>query len=273
MITIAKLRSLPPKTRLRKTVLILQGTEKGLESGETPDYRYVEQLAATCSGDERLPERARTHARELAQLAATAGPSPKEAHRAVNALRHAILTFLGAEPAEWDFWEPGDTRLNAARRTVRDYFIYLDDVRSPFNVGSMFRTAESFGVRRIFLSPDCPHPDHPRSRRTSMGAADAVPWEVASFGLARQKAQELTGAGVSVLALETGGTPLSRFIFPPAGLLVVGSEELGVRPEILAVADEEAGRATIPTAGAKASLNVAVAFGVIMNWWWNASIK
>jgi len=252
-------------------VLILQGTEKGLERGETQDYRYLEQLAATCSGDERLPERARAHSRELARLSSSEKPSPKESLRAVNALRHALLTFLGAEPAEWDFWEPGETRLDAARRTVRDYFVYLDDIRSPFNVGSMFRTAESFGVRGIFLSPDCPRPDHPRSRRTSMGAADAVPWEVASFDLARQKVLESAGAGVSVLALETGGTPLSRFTFPPAGLLVVGSEELGVRPEILAVADEEAGRATIQTAGAKASLNVAVAFGVVMNWWWNAA--
>ena len=77
---------------------------------------------------------------------------------------------------------------------------------------------------------------------------------------------------VPVFALETGGIPLAEFPFPQQGLLIAGSEELGVSPRALAAADASLGRVSIPCYGAKGSLNVSVAFGIVMQGWAQAII-
>ena len=74
-----------------------------------------------------------------------------------------------------------------------------------------------------------------------------------------------------VFVLETGGTPLQEFKFPKEGIVIIGSEELGVSPEALKRADY--GRVTIPMTGLKASLNVGVAFGILMQAWVEALTK
>jgi TrmH family RNA methyltransferase len=140
--------------------------------------------------------------------------------------------------------------------------IYLEDVRSPFNVGSIFRTAEAFGARRILLSPRTPLPSHPRARRTSLGATGVIPWDQAELS-----AVEST---VGVFALELGGIAIDSFNFPSNGTVLVGSEELGLSPEALRLADGNCGRVSIPLWGAKRSLNVSVAFGILMHAWQRA---
>jgi TrmH family RNA methyltransferase len=65
--------------------------------------------------------------------------------------------------------------------------------------------------------------------------------------------------------LETGGTAINEFVFPKQGIVIIGSEELGVSPEALERATY--GRVTIPMKGIKASLNVGVAFGILMQAW------
>ncbi len=77
----------------------------------------------------------------------------------------------------------------------------------------------------------------------------------------------MIAAAPHLLALEQGGTPLHRFHFPPRGVVIVGSEELGVSPEALLAADKMDGRVTIPLGGFKASLNVSVAFGILLSAW------
>jgi TrmH family RNA methyltransferase len=73
--------------------------------------------------------------------------------------------------------------------------------------------------------------------------------------------------GTSFFALETGGIELEDFAFPKDGVMIAGSEELGVSPMALAAADASLGRVSIPVFGAKGSLNVSVAFGIVMNAW------
>ena len=179
--------------------------------------------------------------------------------RGVNALRHAILSALHAEPAEWDLVDARTGLLDRSGLNALPMDIYLEDVRSPFNVGSIFRTAEAFGARRIFLSPQTPLPSHPRARRTSLGATGALPWEQAELSALESKD--------GVFALELGGKSIDSFTFPRSGVVVVGSEELGVSPEALRIADRQCGRVSIPLVGAKRSLNVSVAFGILMHAW------
>ncbi|MBR7078947.1 MAG: TrmH family RNA methyltransferase, partial [Treponema sp.] len=71
-----------------------------------------------------------------------------------------------------------------------------------------------------------------------------------------------------VFVLETGGTPIQEFDFPKKGIVIIGSEELGVSPEALNRATH--GTVSIPMTGLKASLNVGVAFGILMQAWVNS---
>jgi TrmH family RNA methyltransferase len=169
------------------------------------------------------------------------------------------MAGTGRYPADWDFDAAGpEGGLDALRRRIFPGMqVYLEDIRSPFNVGAMFRCAESFGVEKIWLSPLCADPNHPRAARTAMGCVGVLPW----------KRLELAKTGGPFFALETGGIPLEEFSFPRQGVLIAGSEELGVSPAALAAADASLGRVSIPTFGAKGSLNVSVAFGIVMHAW------
>jgi len=184
--------------------------------------------------------------------------------RALNGIKHILLAETGKDQADWDF-TGNDGQLDAEkRRIVEGMRVYLEDIRSPFNVGAMFRTAESFGVEKIILSPFCADPRHKRAERTAMGCIDIIPWE-------RQDLFSSPGNGavdtLPVFALETGGIPIAEFPFPRRGILIAGSEELGVSPRALAAADASLGRVTIPCYGTKASLNVSVAFGIALQAW------
>ena len=177
----------------------------------------------------------------------------------LNRIRNSLLRALGAEPAEWDLLFAEAQKLDASSRTVFPLRVYLEELRSPYNVGAIFRTAEAFGVERIYLSPGSPSPDHPRAQRTARGTAQVVPWSYSPLSLLESEE--------GVFALELGGTPVGEFAFPPCGIVLVGSEELGLSPEALRIAEAGAGRVCLPMAGAKRSLNVAVAFGILMYAW------
>ena len=257
MFPLSKLPELPPRTRMRKIARILQGIEVEAQAARAPDPSYLAGiLRALEGGASRGLEPAMQLLREAI---AQETPSVSPVTRAVNGLRHAILSALHAEPAEWDLLDASTGSLDRSRATVFPVTVYLEDIRSPFNVGSIFRTAEVFGASRILLSPSTPLPTHPRAARTSLGASTAVPWEVAALS------RLATFPGI--FALEMGGTPLGEFTFPREGVCLLGSEELGLSPEALQLADGRLGRVTIPMAGAKRSLNVSVAFGILMQAW------
>jgi TrmH family RNA methyltransferase len=242
MFPLAKLRELSPRTRMRKIARILQGLEVELDGGRTPDPKYLEDLLRLLEGQVQA---------DLLQAA--------HSLRGLNTLRHELLRTLHTEPAEWDLVTPATGFLDRSGVSVVPITVYLEDVRSPFNVGSIFRTAEAFGAERILLSPRTPLPTHPRAEKTAMGAARALPWEIAELAMLRGR--------TDVFALELGGTPLESFTFPLRGTVLVGSEELGLSSEALDIAAAGLGRVSIPLAGAKRSLNVSVAVGILMQAW------
>ncbi len=257
MFPVAKLRELSPRTRQRKIARILQGMELEAAAGCAIDPSYCAGLLSML--DVRVTKEVAAAARFLSQAIEPGSPDTLTVIRGMNALRHALLSALQAEPAEWDLVDPRTGALDRTGVPTLPLCVYLEDMRSPFNVGSIFRTAEAFGAQRILLSPRTPLPTHPRARRTSLGADAVLPWEVAELS-----AVEAMGG---VFALELGGTPLDRFDFPRSGVVLVGSEELGLSPEALRLADSQRGRVSIPLAGAKRSLNVSVAFGILMQVW------
>ena len=197
-------------------------------------------------------------------------------HRALNDIKHILLTETGKDQADWDFTDSSGF-LDPQKRQIFDgMFVYMEDIRSPFNVGAMFRTAESFGVEKIFLSSFCADPNHVRAQRTAMGCIDIIPWEKCELFSKENNSHKIfdnENNSIPVFALETGGTSINEFQFPRRGLLIAGSEELGVSPRVLAAADASLGRVSIPCYGVKASLNVSVAFGIAMQAWAQAVLK
>jgi TrmH family RNA methyltransferase len=253
-----KLERLPPGQRRRKLVLLLTGIERDLSTGKdlpSCDEVYVLSLVRLVLEDPKVDLPA---AAELGRLLLSENGG-RGLLRICNCARHALLSAVGSFPAEWDLVHSeannGDTEV--VRFFHPGISAYAEDIRSPFNLGSIFRTAEAFGAEKMILSPLCVPPSHPRAQRSAMGCIDYLPWE-------RLPLQNLPAA-LPVFALETGGIPIGEFEFPSQGIVIIGSEELGVSPEGLSRASY--GRVSIPMAGIKASLNVGVAFGILMQAW------
>ena len=259
MITIGKLLSMKRESRLRKIVHILESLEEAVSVRESINSLYLKEVLHLLLDEGLEDERVFIHTKDLIRITGeSAGISPYLLRRKLNSLKHALLTYLHMEPAEWDL-RLSSGKLDPEKRTVFPLSLYLEDIRSPFNVGSLFRTAESFGISEILLSKDCADPEHPRSVRSAMGCTYTVSWRYAGL-------DELPGK-IPVFAMETGYTSIEQFAFPCPGIMIVGSEELGVSPEALSIAENSAGIASIPCCGSKASLNVGVAAGIAMNRW------
>ena len=281
MIPLYKLEKLPRTQRLRKTVKIITEGEKilagsfasGLAGGvfDAEKLIYFADTAQVLEEDTQFSAttaKAFKEAAAILRLAAETGiGNTAMIQRTLNTMRHLLLAETGRSPADWDFYDAEGRLDPARRRPFPGMTVYLEDIRSPFNVGAMFRAAESFGAEKLFLSPFCADPHHPRAERSAMGCVDVLPWERREFFNDPLDGENRLPSGCPVFALETYGTPLADFSFPRQGLLIAGSEELGVSPAALAQADASLGRVTIPCYGAKGSLNVSVAFGIVMQAW------
>ncbi len=239
--------------------------EKGTEYSFTniPRSEYIKELTKLLLKDPKLPQAA---AFELTELL---NQNPIDELRLCNCARNHLLAIIGTFPAEWDLVIAPHPSLTNEDGTVRqrDFFpgvaVYAEDIRSPFNIGSIFRSAEAMGAEKVYISPCCVDPQQPRAIRSGMGCIETM-------GYNRLCLDDLPD-DVPIFALETGGTPINEFVFPEKGICIIGSEELGVSPEALKKATY--GRVTIPMKGLKASLNVGVAFGILMQKWVDSLTK
>lgn len=244
MITKKKLLSLKDNTRLRKISIILHDAAFEAANGRPVDMQYIDDIVPLAGFE---PFCADLSDRELAI--------------ALDDASKAILSKLGSEPSDWDFRD-ADGGLDASSRIIQDKILVLDRIRSPYNVGAIFRSADSFGIRRIVLVEGTASPDHVRAKRTSMGTTSTVDWTFMS----QADVIGLLGSydPSRVLALEVGGEDIDTFDFPESGVAVLGSEEFGISPAILACTGR---RISIPMGGSKGSLNVSVAAGILMQHW------
>jgi len=251
VITLRKLASLPERTRGRKVLLLLREFKRSLlDGGELSEVQagYLAGAVALVWGE--------------SEGTVPAGQLVPEV-RTLDRWQSRLEAQLGLSQADWDLQTPGDRPDNSSLPPARlPLAVWLEDLRSPFNVGSILRTAEAYGFEAVYLSPHCPPVNHPRVQRTAMGAAEHLTTKVVSLAELQAKF-----ADDAVFALELGGTSIEGFDFPARGVLLVGSEELGLSPEALAWADSKNGRVTLELTGAKASLNVGVAFGIAANSW------
>jgi 23S rRNA (guanosine2251-2'-O)-methyltransferase len=137
----------------------------------------------------------------------------------------------------------------------------LDNVRSLYNVGAFFRTADAAGLRKLYLCGITGRPPHAGIRKTALGAETSVSWEHAADAVAQTTALRVEGCEIA--AIETSIRSVDLFDWEPAFpvCLVFGNEVDGISPELSALADTHV---RIPMLGTKHSLNVATAGGVVI---------
>lgn len=147
--------------------------------------------------------------------------------------------------------------------------IILDNIRSAYNVGSIFRTADAFRVQKLFLCGITGTPPNKEIQKTALGAADSVEWEYApnSYDIVIL----LKNQGFLVYVVEQADGSILLQEFQPGNdtkiALVFGHEVFGVEQKVVDIAD---GCIEIPQFGTKHSFNVSVSVGIVL---WDLFIK
>ena len=141
--------------------------------------------------------------------------------------------------------------------------VVMDNVRSMYNVGSVFRTCDAFSVERLLLCGITACPPHKEIAKTALGATESVDWK--HYDTTTEAVVELKQLGYKLFAVEQVDTSvmLDRIEIPASEktAIVLGNEVFGVDDEVLALCD---GAIEIPQNGTKHSLNVSIAGGIVI---------
>jgi tRNA G18 (ribose-2'-O)-methylase SpoU len=142
-----------------------------------------------------------------------------------------------------------------------NFFAILHNIRSCYNVGSIFRIADAVSIDKLYLTGYTPSPDeNQKIAKTALGAENSVKYEKVKN--LKKLIEKLKREGFKIIALETTKDALSYFNFVPKFplALIVGNEVRGIDKRTLKKCDLIL---KIPMAGKKESLNVAVAFAIV----------
>jgi tRNA G18 (ribose-2'-O)-methylase SpoU len=139
--------------------------------------------------------------------------------------------------------------------------VLLDNIRSMYNVGAFFRTADGVSLEKLCLCGVTAHPPKKAITKTALSSEQVVAWE--HDGDALQMAKRMRDRGFEIAAVETGMHSIDLFEWQPRFPVCVafGNEVEGVQPALLEIAGI---RVRIPMLGQKTSLNVATAAGVVL---------
>ena len=149
----------------------------------------------------------------------------------------------------------------------KDVFLILHNIRSQYNVGSIFRTADAVGVEKIYLTGYTPTPVDRFGRKVgsiakvSLGAEESVSWEKRE--VATLLIQELTERQVEIVSVEQDERAIDYKTYTSTSSVayILGDEVRGVSEDVLSLSDVII---EIPMKGTKESLNVSVATGIIL---------
>ena len=144
---------------------------------------------------------------------------------------------------------------------MKKLYIVIDNIRSAYNVGSIFRTADGVGNTTIYICGIAPTPEHIIVAKTSLGSTDSVEWKY--FKTTKEAIEDLKKQNIPVFAVEITDTAklYCDFKYPEICALVLGHETEGVSRHILKICDDAI---YVPMNGKKESLNVATTAGIVM---------
>jgi TrmH family RNA methyltransferase len=136
-----------------------------------------------------------------------------------------------------------------------EWILVIDGIRDPGNLGTMLRTADWFGIRRVICSSDCVELYNPKTIQATMGSLFRIDVRYTEL------VDLLQGAALPTYAAGMKGKSPTQFTQPAPGFLVIGSESHGIRDEVMAYCKEQI---HIPGMGGAESLNAAVACGILL---------
>jgi tRNA G18 (ribose-2'-O)-methylase SpoU len=151
--------------------------------------------------------------------------------------------------------------LDEAKKIKRNpIYVLCDNIRSIYNVGSIFRTSDAALIEKLYLTGYTPYPPRAEIEKVALGATESVPWEY--FKNPADVIAKLKAGGVKIACLEITSKSrlyyeISRSDFPVC--LILGNELTGVSNELIKQSDFSL---EIPQYGYKHSMNVAVAYGI-----------
>lgn len=142
-------------------------------------------------------------------------------------------------------------------------YIVLDNVLDTYNVGAIFRLADSVAAEKVFLCGQTETPPDSRIKKASINTTEWVTWEYAETAVSAVSSIKYKVLGIKIIAIEQNekSVPYDKadYDFPIA--LVVGNETMGVSKEVLEIADQIV---EIPMWGVNKSLNVMVSLGIVL---------
>lgn len=141
----------------------------------------------------------------------------------------------------------------------KQFYLLLDNIRSLFNIGAIFRTADAAGIDKIILGGISGTPNSEKVKKVALGAEKTIPWE--HSWQAWRVIEKLKKQGFQIIALEQSKKSIPYNKFKPKFpiILIVGNEINGVSKNLLKRADKII---HLPMYGQKESLNVGVATGI-----------
>lgn len=147
--------------------------------------------------------------------------------------------------------------------------VVLDNIRSAHNVGSIFRTADGFGIEKIILTGITAQPPHREIHKTAIGATESVPWDYVEDVVQAVKGLEKNGYRILIAEQTDSSIPLDQISVGSDDqfAIVVGNEVNGVSDVVINLFETSV---EIPQFGTKHSLNVAVSTGILL---WEISRK
>jgi 23S rRNA (guanosine2251-2'-O)-methyltransferase len=149
------------------------------------------------------------------------------------------------------------------RSTKTPVIAVLENIRSAYNVGSVFRTADAFLLEAIYITGYTCTPPHKEIKKTALGAEESVDWK--HFANAQEAIIELKNNGYKIYAIEQAlnshQLQLVEFKSYEKIAVIFGNEVTGVEQSTIAQCD---GCIEIPQLGMKHSLNIATAAGVVL---------
>ncbi len=141
----------------------------------------------------------------------------------------------------------------------KDFYLIAHNIRSLYNIGTFFRTADALGISKIYLSGYSGQPPQSGIAKVALGAENVVPWE--HYKNISQLIKKLKKDGVKIVALELDKKAINYLDFKPEFplALLLGNEVRGVSSSLLKTADDII---YLPMKGIKESLNVGIAMAV-----------
>jgi len=137
----------------------------------------------------------------------------------------------------------------------------IENIRSMHNVGSIFRSSDGARIEKLMLSGFTPVPPRPEIAKTALGSTESVPWTYVDDSTSKIK--ELKKAGYTIYVVEQTNDSILytgvEYQFPMC--LIMGNEVDGVTDSLVELADQAI---EIPMLGLKHSLNVSVAYGIVL---------